>query len=50
MELLLNTSVEAFEGSKRVERVVTDNSILETDLVIVASGIQPNTQFLKNTE
>ena len=49
VELLLNTSVKAFEGSKRVERVVTDNSVLETDLVIVASGIQPNTQFLKNT-
>ena len=49
VELLLNTSVEAFEGNKRVERVITDNGVLETDLVIVASGIKPNTQFLKNT-
>ncbi|MGR6906732.1 FAD-dependent oxidoreductase [Lysinibacillus sp. BSL11] len=49
VELLLNTSVEAFEGNKRVERVITDNGVLETDLVIVASGIKPNTQFLKDT-
>lgn len=49
VELLLNTSVEAFEGNKRVERVVTDNGVLETDLVIVASGIKPNTQFLQDT-
>lgn len=49
VEVLLNTSVEAFEGSTRVERVVTDKGAFDTDLVIVAVGIQPNTKFLKDT-
>ncbi|MFF6017634.1 FAD-dependent oxidoreductase [Lysinibacillus fusiformis] len=49
VELLLNTDVEAFEGNKRVERVITNNGVLETDLVIVASGIRPNTKFLEGT-
>ena len=49
VEVLLNTPVEAFEGSARVERVVTKEGTFDTDLVIVAVGIQPNTQFLKDT-
>ncbi len=49
IELLLNTHVEGFEGSSRVERIITNNGVLETDLVIVAAGIKPNTQFLDGT-
>lgn len=49
IEVLLNTSVEAFEGNTHVERVVTDKGTFATDLVIVAVGIQPNTKFLKDT-
>ena len=49
VEVLLNTLVEAFEGNVRVERVVTKEGTFDTDLVIVATGIQPNTQFLKDT-
>ncbi|WP_341301262.1 FAD-dependent oxidoreductase [Lysinibacillus sp. FSL H8-0500] len=49
VELLLNTSVEAFEGDQRVKHVITDNGVFDTDLVIVASGIHPNTKFLKDT-
>ncbi|MGE6517124.1 FAD-dependent oxidoreductase [Lysinibacillus sphaericus] len=49
IELLLNTTVQAFEGNGRVERVVTEAEALDTDLVIVATGIKPNTQFLEGT-
>ena len=49
IDVHFNTSVLAFEGENRVERVVTDQGTFETDLVIVAVGIQPNTQFLKDT-
>lgn len=50
VESLVNTSVEAFEGGQRVERVITDNGVFSTDLVIVASGIRPNTKFLQDTD
>ena len=49
IELVLNTKVEAFEGNHRVERVITDNGAFDTDLVIMAAGIKPNTQFLEGT-
>ncbi|WP_107925348.1 FAD-dependent oxidoreductase [Lysinibacillus parviboronicapiens] len=49
IELLLNTTVQAFEGNGRVERVITESGALATDLVIVATGIKPNTQFLEGT-
>lgn len=50
IELLLNTTVEGLEGSSRVERIVTDKGTFDTDLVIVAAGIKPNTQFLDGTD
>ncbi|WP_078429688.1 FAD-dependent oxidoreductase [Alkalihalobacterium alkalinitrilicum] len=49
VQLLLNESVQAFEGTDRVEKVITDKQQLETDLVIVAVGASPNTRFLKKT-
>lgn len=49
IDVLFNTSVLAFEGETRVERVVTDQGTFDTDLVVVAVGIKPNTQFLKDT-
>lgn len=49
VDVLFNTSVLGFEGETRVERVVTDQGTFDTDIVIVAVGIKPNTQFLKDT-
>ncbi|WP_158736995.1 FAD-dependent oxidoreductase [Alteribacillus sp. YIM 98480] len=49
VELCLGESVEAFKGTDYVEKVVTDQNEYDTDLVIVATGIKPNTDFLKNT-
>ena len=49
IDVLFNTSVLAFEGENHIEQVVTDQGTFDTDLVIVAVGIKPNTQFLKET-
>ncbi|MGM7703088.1 CoA-disulfide reductase [Pseudalkalibacillus sp. Hm43] len=49
IELCFSEQVESFEGTDRVETVVTDQNKYESDLVLIAIGVQPNTDFLKNT-
>jgi 3-phenylpropionate/trans-cinnamate dioxygenase ferredoxin reductase subunit len=47
VELLAEDSVEAFEGSGRVERVRTRKGrVLECDMVVAGIGIVPNTELL----
>lgn len=45
VEVLLNEQVTGFTGIKQVEAVVTEQGSYPTDLVIVATGIKPNTAF-----
>jgi 3-phenylpropionate/trans-cinnamate dioxygenase ferredoxin reductase subunit len=46
MQMLLGTSVEAFEGDGKVERVRTrDGRELECDFVVVGIGVEPRTQL-----
>ncbi|MCM3667329.1 CoA-disulfide reductase [Mesobacillus subterraneus] len=47
--LNMGESVEAFGGSDHVESVKTDKGEYETDLVLVAVGVRPNTSFLEGT-
>ncbi|MCM3575615.1 CoA-disulfide reductase [Mesobacillus subterraneus] len=47
--LKMGESVEAFGGSDHVESVKTDKGEYETDLVLVAVGVKPNTYFLEGT-
>lgn len=47
--LKMGESVEAFGGSDHVEFVKTDKGEYETDLVLVAVGVRPNTSFLEGT-
>ncbi|WP_226646102.1 CoA-disulfide reductase [Mesobacillus subterraneus] len=47
--LKMSESVEAFGGSDHVESVKTDKGEYETDLVLVAVGVKPNTSFLEGT-
>lgn len=47
--LKMGESVEAFGGSDKVESVKTDKGEYETDLVLVAVGVKPNTAFLEGT-
>ncbi len=49
VELVLNEGVEGFEGETAVERVVTDKNSYDTDLVVVATGFKPNTEFVLDT-
>src|SRR4030095_15337788 len=47
VELITEDSVEAFEGSGRVERVRTKKGrVLECDLVVAGIGIVPNSELL----
>ena len=46
IELVLDESVTGFEGDASVETVVTDKGRYTTDLVVIATGFRPNTDFL----
>mgnify|MGYP001186280691 FL=1 len=48
IQLILGESVKAFAGNKRVEKVFTDKHSYQTDFVLLAIGVRPNTNFLKN--
>lgn len=49
VELNFGESVEEFKGDRRVEKVVTDKGEYDTDFVLVAAGVTPNTAFLEGT-
>jgi len=49
VELVLNEGVQSFEGEKKVQEVVTDKGRYKTDLVVIATGFKPNTDFLKDS-
>lgn len=48
VELILNESVQGFEGKGKVEKVITDKQSYTTDLVVIATGFKPNTQFVQD--
>lgn len=45
----LDTAVTGFKGDAQVEAVVTNKGEVEADLVIVAVGVKPSTDFLADT-
>ncbi|MBM7551403.1 CoA-disulfide reductase [Thalassobacillus pellis] len=47
--LTLEESVEGFQGDKQVKQVITNKGEYDTDLVLVAAGVAPNTSFLHGT-
>ncbi|NME04642.1 MULTISPECIES: CoA-disulfide reductase [unclassified Psychrobacillus] len=49
VEVKLNEEVKSFTGNTRVQEVVTDKGTYSTDLVLIAIGIKPATNFLKET-
>lgn len=49
VHLHLNTMVTALDGEQSVTHVRAGEQAYATDLVIVATGVRPNTQFLKET-
>ncbi|MBW2090518.1 MAG: FAD-dependent oxidoreductase, partial [Deltaproteobacteria bacterium] len=42
IEVLLSERVARLEGTERVEHVVTDKRMIETDIVVMATGVKPN--------
>ncbi len=49
LELHLSETVKRFYGQIAVEKIETDKGIYDTDLVIVAVGVRPATEFLEET-
>lgn len=49
VKLHLGEKVKGFKGTSKVEKVETDKGVYDTDLVIMAVGVRPNTAFLKDT-
>lgn len=49
VKLFLNTKVTEFKGADKVEKIITETEEIDTDLVVLATGVKPNTQFLQNT-
>ena len=49
IELVLNEGVKGFEGEVSVGTVITDKNRYKTDLVVIATGFKPHTEFLKET-
>ncbi|QZX48829.1 FAD-dependent oxidoreductase [Mycoplasma sp. E35C] len=49
VKFVLNEGVTKFEGDKKLSSVVTTNQSIPADLVIVAAGVKPNTEWLKDT-
>lgn len=49
VNLYLNSTVVELKGEDKVTKVVTQNEEVEADLVILATGVRPNTEFLKDT-
>jgi NAD(P)H-nitrite reductase large subunit len=49
INLILNNSVRAIEGSKKVTKVILQKGTLECDMVVVSIGVAPNTTIVKNS-
>lgn len=45
IQLALGETVQRFEGQERVERVVTDKGVYDTDLVMMCIGFRPNNEL-----
>ena len=49
VHLHLEEKIQEFVGKDKVTKVITDKCEIDTDLVVIAIGVKPNTDFLKNT-
>ena len=46
VEVILNEEVQSFIGKHRVQEVVTNKGSYKTDMVLLAVGVKPTTEFL----
>lgn len=47
--VFLNDSVQSIEGEGKVEKIRTANRAIKTDMVIMAVGVRPNTEWLADS-
>lgn len=50
MRVLTATSLKGITGGTKAQTVITDNGTLPADLVILAIGVRPATEFLENSK
>lgn len=48
--LYLNSKVTALKGEENATHIVTENEEVPVDLVLLATGVRPNTRFLESTD
>ncbi|RDY29652.1 CoA-disulfide reductase [Romboutsia weinsteinii] len=49
VDLRLSEIVSELVGETKVEKVITNKGEVEADVVVIATGVRPNTAFLKDT-
>lgn len=49
IHLHLGETVQEYVGDNKITKVITNKCEINTDLVVIAIGVKPNTEFLKNT-
>lgn len=49
VKVVTNETVQSYAGDGRVQKVITDKGEYAADLVVVAVGVRPNTDWLKDT-
>ena len=49
VDLRLEELVSELVGETKVEKIITNKGEYEADVVIIATGVRPNTSFLKDT-
>jgi len=49
INFLLNEKVTEIKGKDRAEKVLTEKNELKTDLVVIATGVKPNTTLAKDS-
>lgn len=49
IHLHLGETVKEYVGNNKITKVITNNGEIDTDLVVIAIGVKPNSSFLKNT-
>lgn len=49
INVITSAKIQSFEGKEKVASVKTSKETIETDLVIQAAGVKPNTEWLKGT-
>ena len=47
--LYTNSTVTELKGNEKVEAIVAGNKTFEADIVVLAVGVKPNTEFISNT-